>query len=62
MSMSENDSVLTLVQEKKNDLQIERRDFESKLSKVESLLAQQEELWGEVGSIFGLNWFRTPVL
>ena len=62
MSMSENDRVLTLVQEKKNNLQNERRDFESKLSKVESLLAQQEELWEEVGSIFGLNWFGTPVL
>ena len=46
--MNESDRVLILVQEQKNSLNVQKRDFEHKLSKVESLLAQEEELWREV--------------
>ncbi len=46
--MNDSDRILILVQEQKNTLQIQKSDFECKLSKVKSLLAQEEELWRAV--------------
>ena len=46
--MDDSDRILILVQEQKNTLQIQKSDFECKLSKVKSLLAQEEELWRAV--------------
>ena len=46
--MNESDKVLISVQEQKKTLQIQKSDFECKLSNVESLLAKEEELWRAV--------------
>ena len=46
--MNESDRVLILVQEQKNCLEAQKIEFECKLSKVETLLTQEEELWREV--------------
>ena len=46
--MNESDKVLICVQEQKKTLQIQKSDFECKLSNVESLLAKEEELWRAV--------------
>ena len=46
--MNESDKVLICVQEQKKSLQIQKSDFECKLSKVESLLIKEEELWRAV--------------
>ena len=46
--MNESDKVLISVQEQKKTLQIQKSDFECKLSNVESLLVKEEELWRAV--------------